>query len=269
MTEDEDRARLDPSQAVLSWEDYWQEALDETKARQPSFDESEYYCSGRASKAWPNKEGPDWWAENGPKFVKSWARWLDASGLEIWEWPDDEGTLVPGIEYEVMAERHFEPEKDWIGDSTYVMQTPPSLYVKSIIDRILWDSTNGDLYLVDLKSGSQTPAWPRQMALNNLGFKQSVATPTERGAQWAGFWSARKGGLGGDWTDLSRFSDEWMWDQVAKAHAMREQHLFIAQPSNLCASACGVKQFCRAMGGDPSFYEHDATLAQRKDDETK
>lgn len=252
MTEDEDRARFDPSHGVLSWEDYWQEALDETKARHPEFDESEYRASGRVSKAWPDKEGPEWWAENGPKFVKAWRTWLDYSGLEIWEYPDHEGTLTPCIEYEVMADSW------WANDG----RTPgvPPLYVKNVIDRILWDPIAGDLYIVDLKSGSMTPQWPRQMALNNLGFKQTEACPHERGAHWAGFWSARKGGIvngleENGWTNLWIYDDNWLWDQVRIAREIRDQHLFLAQPSNLCTSACGVRPYCRAMGGDPSFFE--------------
>jgi hypothetical protein len=255
MTEDADRALVSGGTFVGTWDQYWQEALDETMERNPSFDLSEYRSSGRKSKLWPDAESPEWWADHGPKFVQSWSNWLAASGLEIWEWPDLEtGELTAGIEYEVMAE----------------LPGVETLYVKSVIDRILWNPTTGDLFIVDLKSGSMTPTWPRQMALNNLGFKQSIASPTEHGAKWAGFWSARKGGITGgvqgNWSDLSIYSDEWLWDQVRIAKSMRDQHLFLAQPSNLCTSACGVRPYCRAMGGDPSFFEQDATLTQEKDD---
>lgn len=239
MTEDQDRARLDPNQVVHDWMYYWNEALDEKKERSPQYLESEYYCGGRASKAWPKKENPDWWHHHGPKFVERWGQWLEACGLEIWEYPSMEtGELVPAIELEVYAERPG-------------MQ----FYVKSIIDRVLVDA-EGLLYIVDIKSGSHIPAWPQQLALNNLGFKQHLeACPHALGASYAGFWKAREGGIaGGSWTPLDRYDDEWVWGEVEKAYKMRDQHLFIAQPTNLCKSACGVAKFCKAMGGSEDFF---------------
>lgn len=253
MTEDLDRNLLDPSHPVLTWAEYFQAEVDEAIERQPSFQESEYYAGGRRSKDWPLKETREWWAEKGPAFVLSWVRWRDACGLEIWEYPDEDGTLTPAIELEVMAEKD---ERSKTGDYGQV------LYVKSIIDRVMWDPASGFLYIIDIKSGSFTDAWPQQMALNNLGFKQSVACPTEVGASYAGFWKSRTGGIHPGWSDLGIYTDEWLWDQVRKAKAIRDQHLFIAQPNNLCTSACGVKKYCRAMGGDPSSFEKDATLTQ-------
>lgn len=257
MTEDEDRRRYNPDHEVHEWEWYWQEALDEAIRRSPSYALEDYYVGGRASKEWPNKETPDWWAVHGPQFVKSWATWLDRNALDIWEFPDPEtGELTPCIEYEVMAQNY--------GD--YVPAN--ALYVKSIIDRVLVDA-EGRLYIVDLKSGSMTPSWPQQMALNNLGFKQSIACPDDPGAAYAGFWKARKGGIDPGWHDLSRFTDEWLWQQVANAKAIRDQHLFIAQPTMLCKSACGVQQFCTAVGGtrahEAPFFPQDATLTQGKE----
>jgi hypothetical protein len=245
MTEDADLAAYNSLPFTGTWDDYWAEALDETKKYHPEFSEDEYYTGGRASKAWPDKEGPAWWAENGPKFVESWRQWLDASGFEIWDFPNAEGTFTPAIELETWAEN---------GD----------LYLKSVIDRILLDPTTGVIYIVDLKSGSHTAAWPQQMALNNVGFKQhAYACPTENGAQFAGFWKARQGGVM-KWFPLD-YPDDWLWDQVRMAKAIRDQHLFVAQPSNLCASACGVRQHCVAMGGTP-FFPVDATLTQSRKD---
>lgn len=218
------------------WQEWFTYYFDETKGRQPEFDPEDYYRSGRASKANPNKEDPAWWAENGPRFVDLWASWRDASGLQFAEFPDQDGVLYPAIELETWAEN---------GD----------LMVKSIIDRVMTDGT--DLYIVDLKTGSMTPPWPLQLALNNLGLMQTVGEK----ARWAGFWSARKGGVE-KWHDLSIYPDEWLWDQVAKAKAIRDQQLFLANPNNLCVNACGVKQFCVAMGGTPPFFPTDATLTQ-------
>lgn len=217
---------------VDEWQRTWDEYLAEAQKRHPEYAPDDYYRSGRASKAYPDKEGPEWWAENGPKFVSSWTSWREASGLRIADFPGAEGEAVPGIELEVLAETMGYGEK--------------YMAVKSVIDRVMIDPKTDDLYIVDLKTGSMTAPWPLQMALNNLGVVDTYGP--EYRARWAGYWSARKGGVV-NWFDLSIYSDEWMWDLVAKAYEIRDQGLFIPNPGNLCNSACGVKQFCVAMGG--------------------
>lgn len=224
----------------IDWQEVWNECLDEAKERNPEFDPADYYRSGRASKAHPNKEGPEWWATNGPEFIKLWVAWRDSSGLTIAEFPDKDGVLVPAIELETWAENG-------------------PLLVKSVIDRVMVDDS-GQLYIVDLKTGSTTPPWPLQLALNNLGLYQSYGVR----AHYAGFWSARKGGVD-EWTPLSTFPDEWLWEQVRIAREIRDQQLFLANPGNLCKSACGVRQHCVAMGGTPPFFPVDATLTQDKE----
>lgn len=229
----------------MDWADYWQEALDKTKERSPEFDPEDYYRSGRASKAWPDKETPEWWAENGPKFVQQWQTWRDNCGLKLWEWPDDNGELHPGIEVEAEA-------------------TSGDLLVKCFIDRVMEDE-HGNLYIIDLKSGTHTDPWPLQMALNALCLEHTYGMK----AQYAGFWKARKGGIvgtsPGQWFDLSIYTHDFLWDLVGKAKQIRDQQLFMPHPNNLCASACGVARYCRAMGGDPSFFEQRATMTHNEE----
>lgn len=222
------------------WPVFWEKSLDKEKQFHPEFDPSEYYTSGRASKAWPNKEDVAWWAVNGPLFVESWVQWRDNSGLTIWEVPDENGELIPAIELEVMA------------------YGPDDLKVRSIIDRVFEDP-EGDLRIVDLKSGSHVDPWPLQMALNNLG----LISQYDRPARWAGYWEARKGGVL-KWHDLSRYSEGWLWEQVWNAREIRNQQLFVAKPNNLCASACGVAAHCVAMGGTP-FFRKSATMTQNQE----
>lgn len=225
------------------WNEWWDYYTDETLTRQPSFDPADYYRSGRPSKLNPNKEDPAWWKTNGPKFVDTWVKWRDLSGLSFAEFVNhDTGELIPAIELETWAER---------GD----------LYLKSVIDRVMVDERD-QLYIVDLKTGSMTAPWPLQMALNNLGLSQQFGVH----AQYAGFWSARKGTVE-KWFDLSIYSDDYLWDLVGKAKAIRDQQLFLPNPNNLCVNACGVRQHCVAMGGTP-FFPTDATLTHntRKDE---
>ena len=231
ITERLDRGEVTVEDLEQLWADEWQAALDEAKERNPQFSEDDYYRSGRATKEWPDKETPEWWAKKGPEFVKQWVMWRDHSGLEIWEYPDEEsGELKPAIELEV-----------WAYGSEHVR-------IKSVIDRVYVDP-EGDLRIVDLKTGSHTDAWPRQMAYNALGVTHTfgdIANPP----RWAGFWKARSGGVP-EWFDLSVYSEEWLLEQAWKAQQIRDQQLFIAAPTNLCKSACGVSQWCPAVGGKP------------------
>lgn len=228
-----------PIDIDTAWSEHWQAAFDDARERHPEFDPEDYYRSGRASKDWPNKETPEWWAKQGPMFVKSWVKWRELCGMTIAEFPDENGELQPAIEIEVWA--YSDDDRD--------------LAVRSIIDRVMVDDL-GELHIVDLKSGSSTDAWPRQLALNNLGLSYTYGVK----AKWGGFWKSRKGGVE-KWHDLSIYTDEWLWNQVYMAQQIRDQQLFVAQPGNLCNSACGVRGNCVAMGGTP-FFRRDATMTQ-------
>jgi hypothetical protein len=223
------------------FEEVFAEYEAETLARQPVFGTEEWYRSGRVSKAWPEKENKDWWLENGPKFVELWTLWRDQSGLKISEFANTEtGEMIPGIELDTWAER---PER--------------GLYLKSCIDRVMEDE-NGNLYIVDLKTGSSTDPWPLQMALNNLGLVEQYGVR----AKYAGFWHSRKGGVE-KWFDLDDYPDDFLWDIVEKAKKIRDLELFIPAPhSNLCANACGVRQFCTAMGGRRNLDVFLSTMQQ-------
>jgi hypothetical protein len=243
MTEDIDRALYlgvditdDDS---FSWDFYWEQALDNEKTRNPEFDPSEYRASGRASKANPNKEDPAWWAVNGPKFVASWVNWRTASGLTFAEVPNEGGELIPAIEIEVWA------------------YGPNDEQVRSIIDRVMLDKY-GHWYIIDIKSGSFTPAWPQQLLLNSLGLRQTYDNfPKEHG--YVGFWKARDGGVK-KWVSTADHPDEWLWGQVSNAKLMRDNGLFVAQPTNLCDTACGVSSYCVAKSGKSALEK----LASRR-----
>lgn len=242
MTEDIDRAAWGQDVTVGTWDDYWAEAFDDAKERNPEFEPEDYYCSGRASKEWPNKENPDWWAKKGPEFVRSWVTWREHNDFKVWECPDLNGELQPGIELEVMA-------------------YPPEGYdcvpVRSILDRVM-EAPDGSLRIVDLKAGSYTQPWPLQLALNNLGLVSLFDVRATHG----GFWKARDGGIK-EWHELS-LADEWLWDQVASAQTIRDNQLFLASPNNLCANACGVRAHCPAVGGTP-FFPVNATVTHNQE----
>lgn len=227
------------------WDEWWKHYHDEAKERSPSFEDDQYYIGGRASKQWPNKEDPRWWAEHGPKFIERWTQWREDSGLRFAEIIDfDTGVVEPAIEIEAWA---------W----KLVGENGDRIQVKSVTDRVLTDGK--ELYIVDLKTGAMTPPWPLQLILNRLCLDQQF----QMRPRWGGFWSARKGAVVGGphdgWFDLSIYSDEWAWDLVRKAYEIRDRQLFLPNPNNLCKSACGVRQFCPAMQGS-FLFERGATI---------
>lgn len=234
------------------WDEQVQSELE--NERSGDYQPEQFYTSGRASKEFPDKENPAWWAKKGPEFVDMWGAWRDASGLDIWTTPDIhapecsgspcEGRAgcypsTPAIEIEVRAKRGTEE-------------------LLCYIDRVMVDEYDR-LYIVDLKSGSMTDAWPRQLALNNLGLLHTFGV----WATYGGYWKARKGGIDPDWFDLRIYTEEWLFEQVRVAREIRDQQLFAAQPGNLCKSACGVAPYCKAVGGPLSVLLDDrATMTQ-------
>lgn len=214
------------SELETLWHQVWDETLERelNQERSRGYEPHQFYTSGRASKDFPMKEDPSWWDAKGPGFVKSWVNWRNASGLDIWTTPEGK----PAIELEVLA------EKDGIE-------------VLSVIDRVMVDEDD-NLYIIDLKSGSMTPAWPRQLALNNLGLLHTFGVWATRG----GFWNARKGGID-PMHDLRIYDEDWLWEQVRMAKEIRDQQLFVAQPTNLCLSSCSVRSYCKAVGGPLSI----------------
>lgn len=203
----------------------WEETLasELSNERSRGFDPEDFYTSGRSSKANPNKEDPAWWFSNGPQFVEQWLTWRDHCGLDIAVFDGQ-----PAIELEVRAQRGTHQ-------------------VFSIIDRVFTDGDN--YYIVDLKSGSHTPTWPRQLALNNLGLIHEYGVS----AQFGGFWNPRKGGIVNGWSDLRIYDEDWLWGQVEMAREIRDRGLYVAQPTMLCTSSCGVREYCKAMGGSLSL----------------
>lgn len=205
------------------WDEQLESELNHERSR--GYEPERFYTSGRSSKEFPNKEDPSWWMQKGPGFVKAWTIWRDHCGLDIWEAPDGQ----PGIELEVTAEYD-------------------GMKVLCYIDRVMVDAQDR-LYIVDLKSGSSMPAWPQQLALNNLGLLETFGV----WATFGGFWKARSGGIEPDWFDLRIYDPEWLWGQVRSAKAIRDQQLFVAHPNNLCNSACGVRDYCKAVAGPLSL----------------
>lgn len=175
-------------------------------------------ASGRATKDYPNGEDETWWRDNGPKFVQAWIDWRAANpNLEIF---DLKGT--PAIEVSVGA------------------LTADQVELKGFIDRIFQDTQTGDLLIVDLKTGRNTPPSSLQMDYYRYGLQSTLGLRANYGA----YWMARQGTLSAI-HPLWR-SDAQIEDMLRKARILIDNELYIPHLSILCGS-CGVKQHCHAF----------------------
>jgi len=175
-------------------------------------------ASGRASKAWPNKEDEVWWRANGPLFVGNWINWRRNSPLEIWR--DDDGKLA--VELEATVEIAGMP-------------------VKVFIDRVMTGPSG--LVVVDLKSG-RPPKDGMQLAIYAHALNQVYGMDV----QWGQYWMAREGA-----STVSYPTSEWPMERLAyvfgSVRKMQEQNIFIPNLSPMCVS-CGVRRYCKAFGGE-------------------
>lgn len=173
------------------------------------YDCADFYAGGRASKQWPNKENLDWWTHEGPMMVANWVNFRDNSVMHV-----------------THIELDFEIELGGVP-------------VKGFIDRIM-----GDGVVVDLKTGSRAPSdGGMQLGVYGLAVEQVLGIRPTHGYYWMG----RAGGTGLPY-DLSAWSKDRLDYEFRNARQKQELGIFEANPSPMC-SACGVRDFCHAVGG--------------------
>lgn len=178
-------------------------------------------AGGRASKEWPNKENRDWWAANGPGFAANWVTWRNERFNEGWSFLDVDGK--PGIEV---------PFEVTFGDTL----------VKGYIDRLMVDP-HGQVWVVDLKTGSREPSSSLQLGVYALGMESQYGI----GAPLGAYWMARSGNLGTT-QSLQHYTSALVGNWFVKAKTAIEAEVFIPKVSPLCGS-CSVRSFCAAVGG--------------------
>lgn len=162
-------------------------------------------------------EDKTWWLSNGPNMVFAYYNWrLNNPNLTVWHTPEG----VPAIEL----------------DTTITLPNGTPLTAK--IDRVMQDKSTGELLIVDLKSGKNTPPSPLQLAVYRLCIEETFGVSPTKG----GYWMARSGTLDAI-HDLNRFPTKivtrWMMD-VKKAIDLQ---MFVPRISKDCGW-CGVKKHC-------------------------
>jgi hypothetical protein len=209
----------DRGQIEKLFHDQFDKAIAEREQQEPDFPKESWRASGRASKAWPNKEDESWWRAEGPAMVMSWVTWrTNNSQWEIAMFGDQ-----PGIELECNPVIGGQP-------------------VKQFIDRAFTNPEQTDILLVDIKSG-RAPDSQQQIGSYGLGLLETFGVE----ARWGSYWLARTGGTTA-FEDMRLWPRERLDDIYRKAQLQRELGLFLPKESNMC-SGCSVKDACFAVGG--------------------
>jgi len=214
----------------LAWNEAWREATNYLGA-----DESAIRAGGRKSNEWPNKEDRSWWEHHGPLFTKSWFDWMAhkrASGWSLLQVP------IAGDPAAV--------------EVAFTMTMNDEVVVKGFVDRVMVDS-NGQVVVVDLKTGSRPPKSSLQLAVYALGIAQTLDIVPALG----GYWMARKADID-VLHALSHLDEAMVGSWFAKAKHGIEAEIFIPRVTELC-TACTVAQFCPAVGGDKNLLTRVST----------
>lgn len=186
---------------------------------------------GRKSRDWPNGEDERWWAQNGPDMVARWMKFRRESGMSIWTTPDGR----PGIELSI---------------SEYL---PGGVRVRAIIDRVMVDP-NGELGVVDIKTGSRPPASPMQLAF----YAAAIETAFGVRPTWGGYWMARTGDIP-ERVGLDRYPTEMVARWARDYQRAARLGIYVPKPSSFCSS-CGVREHCYMWGYDTEARQWDDDL---------
>lgn len=169
----------------------------------------------------PNGKDFDWCLEWGPLLIQQWQAWREEHEFTVAVMPDGS----PGVEVKVEAP---------VGDVCFV----------GYIDRVFVDP-NGDVYIVDLKTGNE-PTSSTQLKMYAYQLRKQYGVPVAGAA----YWMAMQGDVGqSGWVEVPENIDPRLERMVGQAAAGIEQGVFLPGVSSFCGS-CAVKDYCWATGGE-------------------
>jgi len=174
--------------------------------------------AGRVTKDKPNKEDWNWWLYEGSRQCREYQSWLRTSG---WKIVDINGTLM--AEFETTAQFGGVTVKGF-GDA--LMSTP-----------------NGELRMIDFKSGTRIPTNKVQLGLYCAALKRTFDLDVPGGA----YFMTRKTEMTEDF-DLTRFTPEYFDNIFSMAKIAIDNDVFIPNPGDAC-NMCDVSEHCYAVGG--------------------
>ena len=213
----DEQATANTKSSDLLWSDLfrkeWDKHLKENAERYPDVPVSEYKAGGRTSQAYPNKEDSRWWLDKGPDMVKNWYLWRKNNPMTIWTPEGADPAVELGIELPV---------------NNYTL--------RMFIDRVFVTPT-GEMVVLDLKSGSRTPASDLQLGIYAAGIEKVFGVRPRYGA----YWMARSGNTS-ELVDLDYLPSDRIISLVDSFDFARKNAIFIPNLSN--CSYCNVAQHC-------------------------
>lgn len=158
-------------------------------------------------------EDKAWWDTHGPAMVSDWIRFRELSGWSILTMPDGNPAIEIAMDIAV-------------GDTS----------IKMVLDRVMV-SPEGELVLVDLKTGRRVPSSSLQLGFYRYGLKKQFNIQVNKGM----YWMARSAAFASP-TDLSEWTDEKIEYLVTAFDRARKAHSFI--PNTSSCGMCGYTQHC-------------------------
>jgi hypothetical protein len=196
------------------WDKAWSYAISQQKSRS-DVASTEWKAGGRKTKDYPDKENSTWWENNGPLMVNRWIEWRNGSHpYVIWE-------PVPGIPAIELS-------------TTPIWNDVP---VQMHIDRVMINP-DGELVVIDLKTGSRSPSSDLQLAFYAAGIEEEYGIRPK----WGAYWMGRNGGIK-ELVDLDAYPKDMIIELVTKFDTARKAELFMPN-LNHCVM-CSVKDKCK------------------------
>ena len=208
------------------WREAWDKEMAEVDATAP------IRAGGRATKQYPNKEDALWWGINGPNMLMDYFKWRAQSGWDIF---DVDGHPVVEYEFTLVL-----PNVITSDDAS------PNVLVQGYIDRV-FVNPNGELVVVDLKTGSREPAASTQLGVYAAGIRQRLGFNPPLGA----YYMARKGDIGG-LVSLAHYTDELLAYWISTFEDSIRSERFLPHVTSMCQT-CTVAPACYAVGGKPPY----------------
>lgn len=187
--------------------------------KKTGINQSEWKASGRATKANPNKEDDNWWLVNGAKMFDNWVAFRNGNnGWKLWDY---NGT--PAIE---------------LGLTPIWNDIPVQMH----LDRVMVNP-DGELVVLDIKTGSRTPTSDLQLAFYAAGMEEMLGIRP----RWGAYWMAREG-IVSEMIDLDRYTKDDIIDIITKFDKARKENIFLPNFSHCIM--CNLKTKCKWKNGE-------------------
>ena len=223
------------SKATELWAKVFNEAIANQQERTTT-NPVDWKAAGRATKANPDKENGDWWAENGPVMLENFFTAWDATGWQVWTTPEG----VPGIELEFNLD---------YGD----------VRIKSFVDLVAVTG-DGELIIVDWKTGSNMPSNAMQLALYATAVEKQFGLKPSAGY----YYNARNAVF--EPADIGRWTIPLFTELFRQFEDSVQRRIFIPNLGMMCKS-CFVKDYCYAYGGEyAEMLDPLYAIAQQKEE---